>query len=219
MGQYRQWLHHREVDQHLHEQLETLEQELAQLQEQARLLKEIDYNTENTIIQALATPQRVGETAGSTIDTSDVHDSVDEQSGILVEDFLIEDVPSDATAVEFVPETVSPALFGWSRLPNFDTRQMREPVIVAGTLTPLPPTPPPEINLLPEDMIAFMHKHGQTSPQRPLPWWIRDTFYPSPTSGPVDQQSLRTNQLVQRWLERWRRLDKDTQMAQEDSVE
>jgi hypothetical protein len=216
MGQYRQWLHYREVDQRLHAQLETLEQELTQLHEQARLLQELDYHTDNTIIQALSTYQKNGESLKNSTAAPDVHDSIDEQSGILVEDFIIEDVSSSTTAVEFIPETVSPALFGWSRLPNFDTQRMREPVIVASTLTSLPPTPPPEINLLPEDMAAFMDAHSQTSSQRSLPWWIPDTSSSSPTDGPVDQQSLRTDQRVQRWLERWRRVDKDAQMAQED---
>src|SRR5438874_11466192 len=37
---YQQWLHYREVDRHLRAQLETLERELVQLQEHARLLEQ-----------------------------------------------------------------------------------------------------------------------------------------------------------------------------------
>jgi len=40
MGQYQQWLHYREVDQHLQAQLELLERELAQLHEHAHLLEQ-----------------------------------------------------------------------------------------------------------------------------------------------------------------------------------
>jgi len=225
MGQYRQWLHYREADQQLHTQLETLKQELAQLHEQARLLKEPDYGTGNAIIQALSTYLRAEEYLKNSLDTPNEQGSTNGQSSTL-EDFIIEDIPSSATVAEFVPETVSQALFAWSRLPNFDTQGVREPTITASTHTPLPPmlpTPPPTthpgINLLPEDLAAFMDEHTQTPGQRTLPLWIRNTFYSSSSSSPVDQQSLRTNRLVERWLERWRREEKDAQMVQEDSVE
>jgi hypothetical protein len=53
MGQYRQWLQYRAVDQQLRTQLEQLEQELVHLQEQADHLSASASSTENAIIQAL----------------------------------------------------------------------------------------------------------------------------------------------------------------------
>ena len=42
MGQYQQWLHHRSADQQLQAQLETLESELAQLQERAQPIEQCE---------------------------------------------------------------------------------------------------------------------------------------------------------------------------------
>src|SRR3954471_4289936 len=54
MGQYQQWLHHREVDEQLGKRLEQLQTELALLQAQAHTLAETtSSSSENTIIQAL----------------------------------------------------------------------------------------------------------------------------------------------------------------------
>src|SRR5579885_2361011 len=52
MGQYRLWLHYREVDRQLHSELELLEEKLAALQEQASRLQ-ATAPTDNIIIQAL----------------------------------------------------------------------------------------------------------------------------------------------------------------------
>jgi hypothetical protein len=52
MGQYRQWLHYREVDQLLRAQLETFEKELAQLQDQLQFLEDAPL-ANNRLMQAL----------------------------------------------------------------------------------------------------------------------------------------------------------------------
>src|SRR2546430_573742 len=54
MGQYQQWLYHREIDQQLRHSLELLESELAQLQAQAQPSAEVaPPSLDNVIIQAL----------------------------------------------------------------------------------------------------------------------------------------------------------------------
>lgn len=58
MSHYRQWLHHREVNLMLHEQLTEFEHKLSQLQEQVQLLENNTYNTNNTITQGLLAVQR-----------------------------------------------------------------------------------------------------------------------------------------------------------------
>ncbi|OLE06419.1 MAG: hypothetical protein AUG82_03460 [Ktedonobacter sp. 13_1_20CM_4_53_11] len=60
--------------------------------------------------------------------------------------------------------------------------------------------------LLPDDMSSFIDEHSLTDPQVELPWWLRNVAVASSinyANGPIDQESIRTNRLVQRWLERW----------------
>lgn len=56
MGQYQQWLYHREVAQHLQAQLELLMQEMQRSQKQATDLKNGISCADNPILQALAAP-------------------------------------------------------------------------------------------------------------------------------------------------------------------
>lgn len=185
MGQYRQWLHFREVDQRLRAQLERLSQELAELQAQAnRFTLDEDVCTQNVIVQALATYLHVGPANGTAITP--------------------ESIPSPTALPDL--ETVSPALFGWSHLPNLGLQEIRDPEPSTPDLPPLP-VPRPRMNLLPDEAPTFPDGHGETAPQLSLPWWLRNVVDPStlaPGNGPVDQQTQRTNRLVQRWLERWR---------------
>lgn len=189
MGQYQQWLQYREIDQQLHTQLESLERELAQLQEQAQHLAVAHSSSGNLIIQALTHYLRPASEPAISV--------------------------SNGATTEHT-ETVSPALFAWSNLPNFDTGKIRG----ADFQSPATPMPPhSEFDLLPPDMNTFFQTHSQTAPQMKLPWWLRNnTLVPHQqhtgpveqrTTGPIDQQSIRTNQLVQRWLERWRKRSGD----------
>jgi hypothetical protein len=72
-----------------------------------------------------------------------------------------------------------------------------------------PSTPHPELDLLPKDIPSFVDEHTQTVPLRTPPWWLRKIPANSVAAGAFqelkDQQSERTNHLVQRWLERWGR--------------
>src|SRR5207247_192505 len=113
--------------------------------------------------------------------------------------------------------TVSPALFGWSNLTDFDEEQAP---IIPITLSSLPavPTAPvlpavhQEPNLLPEDMLSFLDMHARNSAYHPTPhaapsWWLARNTGSAPLAGsqergPVDQQSMRTDRLTQRWRER-----------------
>ena len=53
MGQYRQWLHYRDIDRHLHVQREKLTREIAHLQEQLQHLEAAHPEVSNSLIQAL----------------------------------------------------------------------------------------------------------------------------------------------------------------------
>ncbi len=202
MGQYRQWLHSREVDQRLKARLEILEQELDQLHKQADLLAKTTSCTDNKIIQTLARQQTV-----EVLLTDAQH-------------ILSEHTTPVSQPIEESITGVSPALFAWSNLPNFDSQGVPTPNSQTNISTPLRATPHLEMNLLPKDMGAFVDEHTQAVPQVKLPWWLRKTVLTtvSPNHYPIDQQSLQTNYDVQRWLERWGRHPKDPQVSREDHV-
>ncbi len=190
MGQYRQWLHYREVDQQLRAQQELLTQEVKRLQEQINLSETPLLNTGNAIIQALilyaAVPPADLPLPPQETNSENGHASVQ-------------------------PEIIPQALFDRSRLPDLDPLDAQiaqssvPPMPVTNAYAPLPPIPHADMNLLPEDMAALFNAHSQTDPQLTLPWWLHKAAISATQGGPLDQQSIRTNRLVQRWLERWGR--------------
>ena len=206
MGQYQQWLHYREVDQRLRADLEVLETELAQLQDQVSRLEQTCPYPDNQIIRILATSmeREAQPTSTSPSDT------------IMAES--PPDTPPDTNEFSHV---LSPSLQHWGALPDFSPQEMQESFQNAEVSNP-PSTPHSEMILLPEDVIAIFEEYSQTDPQLELPWWLRNikvsTGTPDRTS-PIDQESIRTNRLVQRWLERWGRRPPTEQKSQEDVVD
>lgn len=208
MAQYQEWLHYHEVDRHLQAQLADLVNELAQLQEHAHVYEQDIYSPsaeaavretipiphDNVILHALAMHMN-GRTSSNGHST---------QESFTIPDSRSEIIPSEPG------ESISPALFAQGNLPNFET-----PAIPAETFKtdapqftsyldqPLPPIPHYAMTLLPEDMTAFFDQHTATDPQIELPWWLHNLTNVSNGNGPIDQESSRTNRLVQRWLERW----------------
>jgi hypothetical protein len=188
MGQYQQWLQYQEIDKRLSTQVEALEAELAQLQEFLDLLEHQQHGvvplTENPIIQALA----------AHLSTYDTPFSGNER-------YMHEANNSSAPG-----DSISPALLSWGGLPNFELFETKEPFSVADQASPL--VNHPEIELLPEDMSAFFDGREKTDPQLELPWWLRNITISSKdeqAGRPIDHNSIRTNRLVQRWIERWGR--------------
>ena len=108
MGQYSQWLYHREIDHQLQERLETLAQELHALQEQAAQLEDAASDTDNPILQAIAMQQSARALLEDT-STSSIH--------------KLPGVPVDHKKQP--ARSVSSALFGWSNLPNLDTQNIQ----------------------------------------------------------------------------------------------
>jgi hypothetical protein len=192
MGQYQQWLHYHEIDKRLSAQVEALEAELAQLQECLDLLdyqQEIGPLTDNPIIQAL-----VSHLPANLVSPKSNARYVHETNN------------SSASDSSESGDSISPALLSWGGLPNFDLYEIKEPFLVGDQAPPL--FNRPEIELLPEDMIAFFDEHEQTDPQLELPWWLRNITVSSKdeqAGQPIDHNSIRTNRLVQRWIERWGR--------------
>ena len=217
MGQYQQWLHHRAADQQLQAQLETLESELAQLQERAQPIEQCEPPPQDAVSSPaqfpedtafdcsfLATNKIILALAASL--NGQVSSPLDENTSTTVP--TSQQVPaSDQSA-----ETLSSALFAWSNLPNFEAPNLPiEPSMVStSTFTNLdqlfPHIPHQELVLLPEDMSSFIDEHSLTDPRLELPWWLHNIAVASRANNsnePIDQERIRTNRLIQRWLERW----------------
>jgi len=206
MGQYQQWLQYQEIHRHLSTQVEALEVELAKLQECLDRLEqqhEVASFTENPIMQALVAhlpsqPIPPNNNVRSTLETHNPSVIGSDQSG----------------------DSISTALRSWGGLPNFELYEIKEPF-------PVDHQSPsflnrPEIELLPEDMIAFFDEHEQTDPQLELPWWLRKITVSSKdqqAGRPIDHNSIRTNRLVQRWIERWGRQPSPTIRSAESKEE
>ena len=205
MGQYQQWLHYQEVDRRLRSTLEVLEIELARLESQLdsffleQLMQQDNPLATNSILSTLLT-QKGASTNGHI-------PSNNEASSF-----------SQTNEQEYAAshETLSPELLDRGGLPDSGPQQIEQmgqmgQMGQADHFLDLPPFPSashPEIELLPEDMLALMDAHAQTDPQVELPWWLRKITIASSdaeSGRPIDQESIRTNRLVQRWVERWGR--------------
>ncbi|QBD81993.1 hypothetical protein EPA93_40860 [Ktedonosporobacter rubrisoli] len=215
MGQYRLWLHYREVDQQLRAQLKRLEEELAQLQEQVNHQQDSASYENNTIIRALSSLQHDRAHFEAALDTSSYLASHAPAENIPAESSEPLSAFSPAAQVNGVDQKqltaiLSQALFAWSKLPNFDTGEMQMPSFDFDVSAFSPPTPRPEADLLPEDIAAFFTTQGEEppptlshQPPHPQPEAELPSSAGSASTSPVDKQSMRTNQLIQRWFERW----------------
>lgn len=223
MGQYQEWLHHREVERALHSQVNVLEDEIAQLDQQIELLaQKTPLSDDNNIVQALFRQQRLEQVVARNLSATDSQYEI--SPSILRTQPIIERSPEKKEQMpsRAIAGSVSPALFAWGNLPNF-TQQ------VPRAIAPVP-GPRPEDELLPRDMTAFVKTYSQDAPQFKLPWWLHSALAtPSetpetpdnsidPQSGPVDQQSNRTNQLVQRWFQRRQRFAQQLQERREQGT-
>jgi hypothetical protein len=193
MGQYQQWLYYQEIDKCLSTQVEALEAELAQLQERLDHMEqqqqEVVPLTDNPIIQALV-----------------AHQSANHISPKSNARYMHETNNFSASDLSESGDSISPALLSWGGLPGFELQEIKEPLPVDNQAAPL--VNHPEIELLPEDLITFFDGHEQTDPRLELPWWLRNITISSKdeqAGRPIDHNSIRTNRLVQRWIERWGR--------------
>lgn len=192
MGQYQQWLHYQEINKRQGTQVEALEAELAELQECLDRLgqqHQVASFTDNPIIQALlahlsSQPVPPNHNARYTLELDNSSES---------------DVSESS-------DSISSALLSWGGLPNFELYEIQEPFLADNQSQSF--FNHSEIELLPEDMIAFFDEHEKTDPQLELPWWLRNITVSSKDAQagrPIDHNSIRTNRLVRRWIERWGR--------------
>ena len=188
MGQYQQWLHYQEIDRRLRATLDALEQELGQIESQSIGSPQTAIPFANPIISALSA--HIATSSNGHAPPQDDTDTCNSGPTGQV---------SNGSS-----ETISAALLHWGELPDFVPPGLRPSDQYE--IVPSLSIDHPEIELLPEDMFAFFEEHSQTDPQIELPWWLRKITIISKeddTSKPIDQESIRTNRLVQRWVERW----------------
>ena len=189
MSQYRQWLHYRHIDQQLQTQKDQLTVSIEHLQERVDALNAPLLDADNFIVQALSVHIKACSTASEETSLEQTNENGHIQQ----------------------PETISQALFEHSRLPDLESLHSQNihdsllPKRPANTYAPLPPVLHKAIDLIPEDTNISSDEHGQTEPQVALPWWLRNAALSATQNNMLDSQSIRTNHLVQRWLERWDR--------------
>ncbi|MHB8598703.1 MAG: hypothetical protein ACYDER_18040 [Ktedonobacteraceae bacterium] len=233
MGQYQQWLHYRDVDRLLHTQLEELTEELAQLRDREQLLQQMLHpiraqeqsaieeapsllQTNNEILHALTIGLN-----GHTNNTNNTNHT----------EFTPSTNGTETTAIQSARQgeptaAISQALFAQGSLLPTDEQFALDSIAATdslqpmfnrdSTLPPIPHSPHPELRLLPEDMGAFIDEHTQTEPRMQLPWWLRNAALLN-ANGPIDQESIRTNRLIQRWIERWGRHPDAQELPAEES--
>ena len=195
MGQYQQWLHYRHIDQQLQLQKEQLTTALTCLRERMNDLNAHPLAADNYLVQAL--------TLYAKARSLSLHEASMNQP---IENGYMQR-----------PEIISQALFEQNRLPNFEqlhaTHEAVLPKRPANVHTPLPPTSHKAVDLVPENTNTSSDEQAPTEPQLALPWWLQRAALSATHSNSLDAQSVRTNKLVQRWLERWGRQEEQTQQA------
>jgi len=196
MGQYREWLSYRDIDQKLQAQVAQLEQEIEQLQRQAQELSEQFQPGNNFIVQAidrLLHPFSAGRALASDV-TPDQQES--ELESISQKGGLVPPRP---------PYHYKPSpLFSMSLLPELDIMP-RESSLKPTMLEPLAPMPVEQ----PTEKITPVKR--RMPPRLSLP-------HQQPADWPRDQQSTRTNQVIERWAERWSRYPANTTQGDGDDA-
>jgi hypothetical protein len=201
MGQYRQWLHYREMDQQLHMRLEQVEQQAAELEAEIHHLAG-DSNSstnDNVIMQAL-----VKMYITSTQEQAAKESAPAEASYTVTPVEPGEITQSDDASAES-PSWAASALFAQSYLTNFDAFD-------PSTLQSL--SPYAETGLLPEDLAIFFTGLPQSggNGQHDL---TSVSLTASHSAVPVDKQSQRNDRLIQRWFERWGQSTNNQESPQE----
>lgn len=190
MGRYRRWLHHQEMDQQLHTKLHHLEKELAHLQGQIRM------------------------------DSSDNTISEENQLVIaLMASMHTHTLPKVTFEAQPLPHSGNISALALSPLPSWEQPPERKRITVHLTQHTsantdmqqevlVPALPHDELALQAEDMQPpDLDAQSPTEPQRELPHWlqalIESSLHNNQGTGLLNSESLRSNRLFQRWLERW----------------
>ncbi len=222
MGQYRLWLHHREVDHLLQTQLLALEKDLAHLDERIAYLQSNQATRDNTIFRALRyvqqrsikeqldyTDSRIKGTEGTSEVPSTGSSALPDLSARLASS-----IPSPS----YQSTSSNPLASQPSRSENLSTpsstSSLSKSAQSSNTSVTLSRSPSPLSDYQPDGslppLIPLSSKETDVSQQ--------DQQVAPSTTQPVDQQSLRTNQLVQRWFERRKRFAQGSPSPKEEKL-
>ncbi len=226
MGQYQQWLHYRDIDRLLHTQLEELEEELAQLHIREQLLQQIlqpvtedatlPLQSDNELLRALAIglnghTEPIVRTQEHTQGYAQSANGATEMTyngtvGTASARPRLDPITDTHSSQNNEPKAASPsAPTAQNGLPLADEQYATKPDSLQPPIPHShhnPHSPHYESMLLPENMDAFIDGHSETEPRMELPIWLRNAALHN-TNGLIDQESMRTNRLIQRWIERW----------------
>jgi hypothetical protein len=218
MGQYRLWLHHRAIDQNLHEQQLTHKQELSEIDEHIARIEKTATPTNNALLSMLMQQLQLQEHATSNItDTTGTHNGVPQENTHSQK--YQTPPPSNYGQQGSVPQTadprlaprpphIYPGLLAWGHLPNFSTQDIH--ISEAPSADPVSILPTATDHPLPSDLHPLLDPKPQANER--LPWWLRNLAQ-SPheeqepqQTHPIDEQRIHTNQRIQHWFARRTRL-------------
>ncbi|WP_069803092.1 hypothetical protein [Thermogemmatispora onikobensis] len=197
MGQYQQWLLCQETDQSLRRKLEALEAERAALLERLGQLERVQPRPENQLVRLLLSAlEEEGQQQGQQ------------------------------ARVNLSPPSPPPSSSGARAWPRHHTSEVTGSLGPAPAPTPAPaPVPAPAPTQAPLPAAGPEQRGGGLSAphqeslaqlgwpvklqELELPEWLHRLTVSSGKDrrpGPIDEERIRTNRLVQRWLERWGRI-------------
>lgn len=222
MGQYRLWLHHREIDQYLRGQQIINEQELAGIDERIARIEKTAMQTSNALLNALMQQLHIQEHTTPKIT---------EISGVQSEFNAIRQESTNSQIYQTPPASnyeqqgisVFPPLSVWSQLLNLNAQETSLPnnQMLSAETVPVQPeeTHPQSAN----QFNTLFRQEPQKNVQPPLPWWLRDLTQntneeqETQEMESVDQQSTPTNPLEERSVVRRTRLIHYIQKPQSQS--
>ena len=221
MVQYRLWLHHREVDQHLRRQQQTYKQEIAEIDERIARIEKMAMQIDNTLLTALIQQLNTQEHTTSQItDTTRARAAYNGATQASLNNQIYQTPPPSNYGQQGrekpQPLRSFPASSTWGELPNFatqdiDTSKEKEEEEML-SLDAIPVLPEKTGFPVPSDPVSLVDYEPQKNELDLLPWWLRHLMQPTPDeqelpqTAPLDQQSIHTNQRVERWLTRRIRL-------------
>jgi hypothetical protein len=204
MGQYQAWLNHREIDQNLRRKQITYKQELSKIDEHIARIENTAMQKDNALLNALIQQLKIQEHITSKITgtggTQPEHNGAT-QANTNSQNYQTPPPPNYGQQ----NPSVSPALLHPPHFAAQDTSTSEDAVLSADTIPVLPAATD---HLQPSNRHTLVDRDLQTSGPVSLPWWPRNLMQtthkePEPQSTtPIDQQSIQTNQRVERWFMR-----------------
>ena len=223
MVQYRLWLHHREVDQHLRGQQLTYKKELTEIDEHIASIEKMAMQADNALLKALiqqlnshdhTTETKRRQIALNGTIQAEQNNQKHPAPPALHYGQQVWDEPQPVHDPKQQPPHdpkaqplhSSPASSIWGEVPNFATQETHtaeQEILSLDTISVLPEATDSPLSSAPNSD----HEPEQNETDL-LPWWLRHLMQATPEeqdlpqTAPIDQQSTNTNERVERWFTR-----------------